>query len=492
MELRTVRRAWQVFFLGLFLLLIVLHTAGVGGIGYSRDYPVRLFLELSPLNALAALLASGTLAHGMLFALITVAVTLLLGRVFCGWVCPLGTLHHLVSWLAFRKRQGKPAVQRNKYRRIYALKYYILFGLLLSALLGVNLAGLLDPIALSYRSISLAFFPILAGPYIPSEFLGGWLIGLLFLGLLLLNLVYTRLWCRLLCPLGALLGLLAFVPLFKIQRDRGKCTDCTACGFDCQGGDEPMGRHRVRECHTCLNCIGSCPEDALSYKFLGELGEGAKLDLDRRRLIVTASCAVVLPAVVTASSGREKGYHAGRIRPPGALPEAEFVNRCVKCGACMKACPTNALQPAFAQGGVEGFWTPVLVPRVGYCAQNCNLCGRACPTGAIRRFTVEEKIGEPIRIGAAVIDPARCLPFAYGRPCIVCEEMCPTSPKAIFFEEVEVDWRGEKRRLKRPRVDLRQCWGCGICETKCPVGSKPAIYVIPSGESREERDRMLL
>jgi formate hydrogenlyase subunit 6/NADH:ubiquinone oxidoreductase subunit I len=158
----------------------------------------------------------------------------------------------------------------------------------------------------------------------------------------------------------------------------------------------------------------------------------------------------------------------------------------------MKACPTNALQPAFAQGGVEGLWTPVLVPRVGYCAQNCNLCGRACPTGAIRRFTVEEKVGAPIRIGAAVIDPGRCLPFAYGRPCIVCEEMCPTSPKAIFFEEVEVEWRGEKRRLKRPRVDLKQCWGCGICETKCPVGSRPAIYVIPSGESREERDRLLL
>ncbi len=492
MELRTVRRIWQIFFLGLFLLLIVLHTSGVAGIGYFRDYPVRLFLELSPLLALASILASGTLAAGMLLALLTVGATLLFGRVFCGWVCPLGTLNQAAAWLWFRGRGGKAAVERNRYRRAYALKYYLLLGVLLAALLGVNLAGLLDPIALTYRSVALAFFPIVAGGYIPSEFLGGWLIGLLFGGVLLLNLVYPRLWCRLLCPLGALLGLTAFAPLFKIRRDRAKCTDCNACGFDCQGGDEPMGRHRVRECHVCLNCVGACPEDALSYALLGELGEGAKLDLDRRRLIITASCAAVLPAVVTASSGREKGYHPGRIRPPGALPEAEFVERCVKCGACMKACPTNALQPAFAEGGMEGFWTPVLVPRVGYCAQNCNLCGRACPTGAIRRFTVEEKVGMPIRLGAAVIDPGRCLPFAYGRTCIVCEEMCPTSPKAIFFEEREVEWRGERRVLKMPRVDLKHCWGCGICETKCPVSSQPAIYVIPSGESREERDRLLL
>jgi MauM/NapG family ferredoxin protein len=492
LELRTVRRIWQIFFLGLFLLLIVLHTSGVAGIGYFRDYPVRLFLELSPLLALASILASGTLAAGMLLALLTVGATLLFGRVFCGWVCPLGTLNQAAAWLWFRGRGGKAAVERNRYRRAYALKYYLLLGVLLAALLGVNLAGLLDPIALTYRSVALAFFPIVAGGYIPSEFLGGWLIGLLFGGVLLLNLVYPRLWCRLLCPLGALLGLTAFAPLFKIRRDRAKCTDCNACGFDCQGGDEPMGRHRVRECHVCLNCVGACPEDALSYALLGELGEGAKLDLDRRRLIITASCAAVLPAVVTASSGREKGYHPGRIRPPGALPEAEFVERCVKCGACMKACPTNALQPAFAEGGMEGFWTPVLVPRVGYCAQNCNLCGRACPTGAIRRFTVEEKVGMPIRLGAAVIDPGRCLPFAYGRTCIVCEEMCPTSPKAIFFEEREVEWRGERRVLKMPRVDLKHCCGCGICETKCPVSSQPAIYVIPSGESREERDRLLL
>jgi formate hydrogenlyase subunit 6/NADH:ubiquinone oxidoreductase subunit I len=77
------------------------------------------------------------------------------------------------------------------------------------------------------------------------------------------------------------------------------------------------------------------------------------------------------------------------IRPPGALPEPQFLAKCVKCGECMKVCPTNGLQPTLSEAGTEGIWTPVLVPRVGYCEYYCSLCTQVCPTGAIEELTVE-------------------------------------------------------------------------------------------------------
>jgi MauM/NapG family ferredoxin protein len=492
LELSSIRRIHQIAFFLLFLVLIVANTSGMDGLGIQNNTPVRLFLELSPLNALSSLLSTGILYKGLILALITVAFTLFFGRLFCGWVCPFGALHQFVSWLFFPKKGGCDLPARNAHRKIYSVKYYLLFALLLTALMGLNLSGFFDPIALTYRSLTLAFTPILLNQYIPAQFSFGWVFGVLFIGFLLLNLIYPRFWCRVLCPLGALLGTLAFAPLFKIQRDEKKCTNCNLCALWCQGGDEPQGMHRVRECHVCLNCTSSCNDGAITYRLLGELGEGRKLDLDRRKLVITLSASAFLPLVVRASSGRTKAASPGCIRPPGALDEQQFVRTCIKCGSCMKTCPTNALHPAFAEASFEGFWTPVMISRIGWCTQNCNLCGKACPTGAIRRFTIEEKIGLPIRQGSAVIDPGRCLPFAYGRPCIVCEEMCPTSPKAVFFEEVEVEFRGTKRLLKRPRVDLRYCTGCGICENKCPVGSQPAIYMIPSGETRNKRDRFLL
>ena len=492
MELRSVRRIYQGFFLLLFLVLLVANTSGLSGLGINYNTPVRLFLELSPLNGLSTLLATGVLYKGLILSLIVVGFTVFFGRLFCGWFCPFGTLHQLASWLFFSKKRGRDLLARNAYRKLYTLKYYLLFALLLCAVLGLNLAGFFDPIALTYRSLTLAITPILLHQYIPAEFSNGWVFGVLFIGLLLLNLIYPRFWCRVLCPLGALLGTMVVAPLFKIQRDENKCTNCNLCALRCQGGDDPNGVHRVRECHVCLNCTTSCNDDAISYRFLGDLGEGRKLDLDRRKLVLTLSASAFLPLVVRASSGRTRAPSPACIRPPNALPEQDFVRTCIKCGSCMKTCPSNALHPAFAEAGFEGFWTPVMVPRIGWCTQNCNLCSKACPTGAIRRFTIEEKIGRPIRQGSAVIDPGRCLPFAYGRPCIVCEEMCPTSPKAIFFEEVEVEFRGTRKTLKRPRIDLRYCTGCGICENKCPVGSQPAVYVIPSGETRETRDRFLL
>jgi len=157
----------------------------------------------------------------------------------------------------------------------------------------------------------------------------------------------------------------------------------------------------------------------------------------------------------------------------------------------MKACPTNALQPALDEAGPEGIWTPVLKPRIGYCEYYCSLCSQVCPTGAIKELTIEEKI--KVKIGSAWVNKDRCIPYALGRPCIVCEEHCPTSPKAIKFVMVDTKLPdGTIATQKAPVVDLDLCIGCGICENKCPVMDDPAIYCTSVGEDRSEKNRLLL
>jgi MauM/NapG family ferredoxin protein len=166
------------------------------------------------------------------------------------------------------------------------------------------------------------------------------------------------------------------------------------------------------------------------------------------------------------------------IRPPGSKPEPDFLDACIRCGECMKVCPTTTLQPSFLEGGIHGVFTPHLVPRIGYCEYNCTLCGQVCPSGAIAPLSVEVK--RRTIIGRAHFDTKRCLPYAKGISCIVCEEHCPTPRKAILFDEVEmINIKGEKVRVRQPYVKPSLCIGCGICEKKCPLESESAIRVKP-------------
>ena len=150
------------------------------------------------------------------------------------------------------------------------------------------------------------------------------------------------------------------------------------------------------------------------------------------------------------------------------------------------------------QSGLEGIWTPIMNMRTGYCEVNCTLCGQVCPTGAIQRITIEEKVGaekyegRPVKVGTAFYDRGRCLPWAMDTPCVVCEEVCPTTPKAIYTREMVTTNRyGERVVLEQPYVDPRLCIGCGICEHECPVNDERAIYVTAVGETRS-RDRTLM
>jgi polyferredoxin len=498
LSLQNIRRIYSIFFFALFLILV-----GITDFRNMKGYEVSLFLELDPLVSISAFLTSWTVYKGLALSLVIIIGTIVFGRFFCSWICPMGILNQWISHV-FNRRRPVDDYQINAYRPVFRIKYYILTLLLVLAGFGVLQIGLLDPIAFITRSFAVSVLPSFnyAGGdlYIRQPlFYGGVLISVLFIAVLFANRFLSRFWCRVLCPLGALLGILSSKSLLRIRRDVEKCTDCRKCLRYCHGGCDPHTELRASECHACMNCIEDCPEDAIHYGPAHEHSSvHTPVDVNRRRLIETAAAGIILFPMMRSVVNAQTDPQHRVIRPPGSISEKDFLRRCIKCGECMRVCPTNVIQPALIESGFEGLWTPILMNKIGYCEYNCVLCSQVCPTGAIVPLTVEKKIGKPpfqkpVKTGTAFYDRGRCLPWAMNKECIVCEEVCPTSPKAIWFEKTEVTLRdGSVKVLKLPHLDPERCVGCGICENKCPVHDRPAVRVSSIGETRSRTNRMIL
>ena len=512
----TWRAAGQILFLLLFLIVFVkTDYSGVDELNWAAN----LIFRIDPFLAAAAMLATRTVIALMLPALLTLGLTLIFGRFFCGWVCPMGSLIDASRRLTGRSAASLPQPGRRR------IKYLLLLFFLAAACFGLPLAGYLDPFSILVRGLTFSVQPALDHaaatfftwtyqqapdwvnavteplysllkqsilPFNNRVYELSILSLFLLLSVLALSWMEPRFFCRKVCPLGALLALTAQFSLLRLHGGSAQCGRCSLCRTACPMAAINESREiATAECTLCLNCIDHCPFSRIGYGIRSFAGFFPKstirpdADLSRRAILVSVASAALVPLALPT---RPQTRHADPllIRPPGALMEPDFLNLCLRCGECMKVCIGNALHAAWLEAGLEGIFTPRLIGRLGYCEYNCTLCGQVCPSGAIRRLGKNEK--QAVIIGRAHFDKNRCLPYASGTSCIVCEEHCPTPDKAIKFREVEIDGKnGARVTVKQPYVVDRLCIGCGICEHICPLDGAAAILVTSAGESRHAR-----
>jgi MauM/NapG family ferredoxin protein len=495
LQWRRVRRLAQIIATALFFLLAALTYRGA-----ALALPADFFFRLDPLLAFAASLAARTRLTTFLLSLVLLALGFVFGRVWCGWLCPLGALLDWFSPRAPRKIETHPSWRR--------VKYALLVVILAAALLG-NLTFLIfDPLTLLNRTFAAAFLPALNGllvaveaalyPLAPMQpvidalennwrgtvlpaqqtyYDAGALFAMVLAGIIALNWIAPRFWCRYLCPLGAVYALTARVAWVKPHAVTD-CNHCAVCMHLCPTsaiGVKKDGLHvDAAECVMCMDCVAACPQSVVQFRRGASAVAESAPALTRREALGSLALGVTAVALFSSAPAARREY-AFAIRPPGAQG-ADFLSKCIRCGECVRVCPTGGLQAASAETGLARLWTPNLVPRLGYCDFSCNACGQMCPTGAIPLLSLAQKRDQVI--GTAYIDTNRCLPYATNTPCIVCEEMCPLSPKAISLAQVEVlKSDGQTVMLQRPLVDHARCIGCGICEYQCPQTGPAAIRV---------------
>jgi MauM/NapG family ferredoxin protein len=498
------RRTFQLCFLALFFVLLTLTFWPLG-----RIY-LGAFLVADPLIA-ANSLANGVLKPEMGLALLMLALPLVAGRAFCGYVCPMGAVVELATPARTPEMPGLPRrLRRSRLgERARALARaapaYVLIAAAGLMLFASGAYLLLDPLAMLTRSATILFYPLadrlvrmlgdvlyLAPPargavdtvttlltgrlvfaHPLSYGLQGWVLGTFAL-VLGLSWLEPRFWCRHLCPLGALLGLVGRFSLLGRVVDRETCIHCGRCEQVCPL-DAVRDHHLATDTSRCqlgLECADVCPTGAIR---LG-LRPAKSAYRPSRRAFVTAAGASMLVGFFTYTGLSRSERDAWLVRPPGARPEGEMLALCSRCGQCMKVCPTNVLQPAISRAGLEGVFTPQMDYRRAYCDWACAECSKVCPTGAIMPLALEVK--RKTRIGRAYIDRDRCIPWADYKTCLVCQELCPIPDKAILLREIEVlDPLGRTVRLGRPEVVADRCIGCGICENACPVPHSSAINV---------------
>jgi ferredoxin-type protein NapG len=213
-----------------------------------------------------------------------------------------------------------------------------------------------------------------------------------------------------------------------------------------------------------------------------------KADAARRRFLASLAGAAGTGALLSLGVGlyarQASALPAFAVRPPGALPETEFLGACVRCGLCVRACPFDTLKLA-TFGDTVPTGTPYFEPRAVPCEMCPDIpCVQACPTGALDHGLTDI---DQARMGLAVLaDHETCLNYL-GLRCDVCYRVCPVIDKAITLEPAH-NRRSGKHALFIPTVHSDACTGCGKCERSC-VLETAAIKVLPRAQAKGELGR---
>ncbi len=478
--------------------------------------PAEFFLVIDPLVSLSTAIASRSWVWSLSSAAIILIICLLIPRGFCGYICPLGTLIDLFDWSIGRRVTRFRVADEGWWVHV---KYYLLAGTLLAAVFGVLVSGYVAAIPVITRGMLIVGGPLQNGVtrgwhLVPPMHLGHFISVGMFFGVLSLGLLRPRFWCKYVCPSGATfsLGNLFRLTERKVESSCIHCNKCVeVCPFD---AIKPDFTTRGTDCTLCQTCAGVCPTHAIKFVERGNLVQlkvandppTGETSIGRRGFLSLAggtAAAVVGGAGIVAATralgaGLDDPDRARPVRPPGSVPEKAFLEMCIRCGECFKACPNDVLQiQGFAQG-LEGLWTPAVNADWAGCESSCNACGQVCPTGAIRALPLAEK--RVARMGLAIVNELTCLPHAGREACDLCVQECNAAGyHAIEYTQVgtEMDEAGDPiagSGYLAPVVRNDKCVGCGLCQTRCHainvkdkhLLSKSAI-IIEAGEGKEDR-----
>ncbi len=478
--------------------------------------PAETFLIIDPLVSLSTAIASRSWVGSLVSAAAILIVCVLIPRGFCGYLCPLGTTIDLFDWAI---------AGRTKMFRVpddgwwVHIKYYLLAGTLVAAVCGVLVSGFFSAIPVITRAMLFLVEPLQNGAtrgwHLNPSFGVGHIVSILmFFAVLCLGFFRPRFWCKYVCPSGATfsLGNLFRITERKVESSCINCNKCVEiCPFD---AIKPDFTTRTTDCTMCQSCGGVCPTHAIKFVERWNIVE-LKIENDpptretalgRRGFLSLAAGGTAAAVGGIGIAGATKAFGARLddpnayrpVRPPGSVPEKEFLEMCIRCGECFKACPNNVLQPEGFQQGLEGLWTPMVKADWAGCESSCNACGQVCPTGAIRPLPIEEK--KVARMGLAIVNESTCLPFAGVQACDLCVQECDAAGyHAIEYTQVgtDVDANGipiEGTGYLAPVVLEDQCVGCGLCQTRCyAINVKEerllteSAIIIKAGEGREDR-----
>ncbi len=374
---------------------------------------------LSPLTTVASLLTTRTFLATSWIGLSIALVVLIRRRWFCRWVCPTGTCADCASLIGKRLGRRGP--------RLPSVGQWLLLFTIGGAVLGIPFLLWLDPLALFS-----GMFGVLDSDTVPARRWAAVGMGLV----LIVSLAWPGVWCSHLCPLGACQDL-----LYRLIRTR--------FGAKHWKGEAPAESKTVDS---------SARQEPRPPSSLG-------VALTRR--VVLGVGVGTISAVV--ARGLNASAPPRLLRPPGAVDENRFVHLCIRCGNCLRACPTNIIRPDHGHGGIVGLLAPTLQFKDDYCTEGCTQCTLVCPSGALMPIDTEN--GKTLAIiGVPQVDMQLCL-LGDDRECSKCKNWCPYEAIALKFSEEEY--------TLVPEIDFAKCPGCGACQVACPTTPDKAIVIVP-------------